>query len=231
MKNLLSKLTLTTLVGLSMAGCAVTESAQSISSEDQVEAIRVNYNKNLQPLNVVVANFENQAGYNNGAFASSNNLAREGYFALSNALTTSQYYKVLSRNEDSYRAYENNLKFGLNSANLTKGADYLISGQVVEFGRRNQGDHQLFGAIGSGKQQIAYAKVVLNLIDAQTSEIVASSQGAGQISIDQRQVLGFGNFSSYDTAQNSKVLGIAIRKAVNEMSNAVEKLHARNGGK
>ncbi len=36
-----------------------------------------------------------------------------------------------------------------------KGADYIVTGDVTEFGRKEVGDHQLFGILGRGKQQVA----------------------------------------------------------------------------
>ena len=44
-------------------------------------------------------------------------------------------------------------------AQALKGADFALTGDVVEFGRKEVGDEQLFGILGSGKQQVAYSKV------------------------------------------------------------------------
>src|SRR3546814_16053394 len=49
-------------------------------------------------------------------------------------------------------------------AQTIKGADYVITGDVSEFGRKQVGDKQLFGVLGRGKTQIAYAQVSLNEI-------------------------------------------------------------------
>ncbi|NAW45070.1 hypothetical protein FGF76_24090, partial [Salmonella sp. gx-f4] len=46
-------------------------------------------------------------------------------------------------------------------AQTLKGANYIITGDVTEFGRKEVGDNQLWGILGRGKQQIAYAKVNL----------------------------------------------------------------------
>ena len=61
-----------------------------------------------------------------------------------------------------------------------KGANYVVTGDVTEFGRKTVGDQQLFGILGRGKQQVAYAKVTLNIVNTQTSEVVYSVQGAGE---------------------------------------------------
>lgn len=103
-----------------------------------------------------------------------------------------------------------------------KGASYVITGDVTEFGRKDVGDHQLFGILGRGKSQIAYAKVALNVVNVHTSEIVYSTQGAGEYSLSNREIIGFGGTSGYDATLNGKVLDLAIREAVNNLVQAVD---------
>lgn len=103
-----------------------------------------------------------------------------------------------------------------------KGADYVVTGDVTEFGRKEVGDHQLFGILGRGKSQIAYAKVNLNIVNVQTSEVVFSSQGAGEFELSNREVIGFGGTASYDSTLNGKVLDLAIREAVNNLVAGIE---------
>jgi curli biogenesis system outer membrane secretion channel CsgG len=79
------------------------------------------------------------------------------------------------------------------------------------------GDQQLFGILGRGKTQIAYAKVTLNIVDAVTSEIVYSARGAGEYELSNREVIGFGGTAGYDATLNGKVLDLAIREAVNHL--------------
>jgi curli biogenesis system outer membrane secretion channel CsgG len=109
-----------------------------------------------------------------------------------------------------------------NLAQTIKGADYLVTGDVTEFGRKEVGDRQLFGILGHGKEQIAYAKVTLNVVNTQTSEVVYSSQGAGEYSLSNREVVGFGTTASYDFTLNGKVLDLAIREAVDNLAKAVD---------
>ena len=103
-----------------------------------------------------------------------------------------------------------------------KGADYVVTGDVTEFGRKEVGDHQLFGILGRGKSQIAYAKVNINIVNVQTSEVVFSSQGAGEFELSNREVIGFGGTASYDSTLNGKVLDLAIREAVNNLVAGIE---------
>jgi len=80
----------------------------------------------------------------------------------------------------------------------------------------------LFGILGSGKQQIAYAKVSLNVVDTTTSEVVYSVQGAGEYSLSNREIIGFGGTASYDSTLNGKVLDLAVREAVNHLVDGIE---------
>jgi curli biogenesis system outer membrane secretion channel CsgG len=79
------------------------------------------------------------------------------------------------------------------------------------------GDQQLFGILGSGKRQIAYSKVTLNVVDALTSEVVFSVQGAGEYALSNREIIGFGGSAGYDSTLNGKVLDLAIREAINRL--------------
>lgn len=203
------------LATLTLASCAVSETSTGINLQTQPSAIVHNTNPAFQPYKVAVVRFDNASNYNNGIFADANTLSKQGMQALINDMATSGYFTVMNRSAMETARYESKLA---NQNYKAIGADYIVIGSITEFGRRNQGDKQLFGIIGSGKQQVAYAKVTLNLISTKNSSIVASVAGAGQISINQRQVLGFGSQSSYDSAQNAKVLGLAIREAVNNLT-------------
>lgn len=103
-----------------------------------------------------------------------------------------------------------------------KGADFVITGDVTEFGRKEVGDQELFGILGHGKQQIAYAKVSLNVVNTSTSEVIASSQGAGEFSLSNREIIGFGGTASYDSTLNGKVLELAMREAVRHLLEQVD---------
>jgi curli biogenesis system outer membrane secretion channel CsgG len=103
------------------------------------------------------------------------------------------------------------------------GAQVAITGDVTEFGRRETGDRQLFGILGSGKTQLAYAKVALNVVDVSTSEIIHSVQGAGEYELSNRELIGFGGTAGYDATLNGKVLNLAITNAVENLVTALER--------
>jgi len=128
-------------------------------------------------------------------------------------------FRVLDRDNMAEIKQEAEIK---QQAQQLKGADYVITGDVTEFGRKEVGDTQLFGILGRGKEQVAYAKVNLNVVDISTSEVVYSVQGAGEYSLSSREVIGFGGSSSYDSTLNGKVLDLAIREAVNNLTAGVD---------
>ena len=103
-----------------------------------------------------------------------------------------------------------------------KGANYVVTGDIVEFGRKTTGDHQLFGILGRGKTQTAYSKVTLNLVNVATSEVVFTASGAGEYELSNREVIGFGGTAGYDSTLNGKVLSLAIREAVDNLAVGVE---------
>lgn len=60
------------------------------------------------------------------------------------------------------------------------------------------------------------------MVDVKTSEAVYSAQGAGEYSLSNREVVGFGSTASYDSTLNGKVLDLAIREAVDNLVGGVE---------
>ena len=105
----------------------------------------------------------------------------------------------------------------------------MITGDITEFGRKEVGDQQLFGLLGRGKTQIAYAKVTLNVVNAANSEVVYSVQGAGEYALSNREVIGFGGTASYDATLTGKVLDLAIREGVNKLVNGVDQGQWKRG--
>jgi curli biogenesis system outer membrane secretion channel CsgG len=54
-------------------------------------------------------------------------------------------------------------------------------------------------------------------VDVNTSQVVYSSQGAGEYSLNNREIVGFGGTASYDSTLNGKVLDLAMREAVHNL--------------
>ncbi|GGO65853.1 lipoprotein [Bowmanella pacifica] len=169
---------------------------------------------------ISVGKFANRSSFQNGLFA--NGIDRLGSQAKTTLITHLQQtnrFRVLDRENLDELAQEADFS-GQEKSFL--GANFVLTGDVTEFGRKEVGDKQLFGLLGKGKSQIAYAKVNLNIVDVQTSEVVYSVQGAGEYSLSNREVVGFGSTASYDATLNGKVLDLAIREAVNNLILGIE---------
>ncbi|AOA59398.1 hypothetical protein BFG52_14270 [Acinetobacter larvae] len=195
------------------AGCSTTETSRTIQSPQVTAATAPAYQGPKTP--VSIGKFDNRSSYMRGIF--SDNVDRLGGQAktiLETHLQQSGYFAVLNR--DNLSELQQEAGFNKSAQNI-RGARYVITGDVVEFGRKEVGDQQLFGILGRGKQQVAYAKVNLNILDVQTSQVVHSVQGAGEYALSAREVLGFGTTASYDSTLNGKVLDLAVREAVNHV--------------
>ena len=212
----MKKLYITLLCSGLLSACA-TESSQIIDSP-KVATYQQAYQGTKAPL--VVGKFDTRGNLGGGIFSNGNNqLVSQAKTILMTDLQQTGRFTVLDRtnmeeihSEAKYKGIQQSLK----------GARYIVTGDITEFGRKNVGDQQLFGLLGQGKTQVAYAKVTLNIVDVKTSEIVYSSQGAGEFKMSTREILGTGGYAGYDGTLNGKVLDLAIREAVNNLVNGIE---------
>lgn len=210
--------TLTVAAGLlaSLCGCA-TEDSRSLAVTKPMSASSV-YTGARKPISI--GKFDNRSSFMRGIFTDGvDRLGSQAKTILITHLQQTNRFNVLDRANMSELKQEAALS---KSTQALKGARYVITGDVTEFGRKEVGDHQLFGILGRGKSQIAYAKVALNVVDVQTSEVVYSAQGAGEYSLSNREVVGFGGTASYDSTLNGKVLDLAIREAVDALVAGVD---------
>jgi len=164
---------------------------------------------------LVVGNFQNRSSYMRGLFSDgADRLGNQAKTILKTHLQQTNRFTVLDRDNMEEIAREANLRGEKQSL---KGAQVAITGDVTEFGRRETGDVQLFGILGSGKTQLAYAKVALNVVDVITSQVIHAVQGAGEYELSNREVIGFGGTAGYDATLNGKVLNLAITNAVDNL--------------
>ncbi len=204
------------LLSLCVASCA-TETSRVITAP-QVTAATSNYNG--PRIAVSVGKFDNRSAYMNGIFADSNDrLGSQAKTILKTHLQQSRHFDVLDR-ENLAESKQEATYSGV--AQQIKGANLILTGDVTEFGRKEVGDQQLFGILGHGKSQIAYAKVAVNVVDPKTSSVVYSAQGSGEFALNNREVIGFGSTASYDSTLNGKVLDLAIREAVNKLVDGID---------
>ena len=174
--NMILKLVTATLVSLMLFGCA-TESHRSIKPET-VESYQTSYTGVRTTL--MVGNFQNKSNYMQGLFSNNTNqLGNQAKTILKTHLQQTNRFNLVDR--ENMQALEQEAKYNGVNQKIT-GAKYVVSGSVTEFGRKELGDKQLFGILGRGKQQIAYAKVSLTVIDVATTQVIYATQGAGEYS-------------------------------------------------
>lgn len=199
-----------------LGGCA-TESSTALPVQ-KVESASRPYVGVRTP--IAVGKFDNRSSYMRGVFSDGiDRLGGQAKTVLITHLQQTNRFHVLDRDNLDEIKREAGIK---SQAQRLKGADYVVTGDVTEFGRKEVGDQQLFGILGRGKSQVAYAKVALNVVNIVTSEVVFTSQGAGEYALSSREVIGFGGSSSYDSTLNGKVLDLAMREAVTNLVNGVE---------
>lgn len=196
-----------------LTGCSTVEQSRTLEVPKVAAATGPAFQGARTP--IAIGKFDNRSSFMRGIFSDGvDRLGGQSKTILISHLQQTNRFSVLDRDNLDETKHEAQLKA---AAQAIKGADFLVTGAVSEFGRKEVGDKQLFGLLGRGKQQVAYAKVTLNIVNSLTSEVVYSTQGAGEYSLSEREVLGFGSTASYDATLNGKVLDLAIREAVNAL--------------
>jgi curli biogenesis system outer membrane secretion channel CsgG len=198
-------------------GCAATETHHTVETQS-VNTYNTAYNGPRHPL--VVGKFANRSTYMNGLFSDGHDrLGSQAKTILKTHLSQTNRFDLMDRDNMNEMATEANLS-GRNQA--IEGAKYVVTGEVTEFGRKVTGDKALFGILGQGKKQAAYAKVSLNIVDVHTSKVIHSVQGAGEYILSNREILGFGSTASYDATLTGKVLNLAMIDVVNKLVTNLE---------
>jgi curli biogenesis system outer membrane secretion channel CsgG len=201
---------------LAVGGCA-TESHQAVQVEKPATAA-IAYSGPKSA--IAVGKFDNRSAYMRGLFSDGvDRLGGQAKTILIGHLQQSQRFAVMDRDNLEETAREAKIA---GRPQQLKAADFTVTGDVVEFGRKEVGDEQLFGILGSGKKQVAYSKVTLNIVDVATSQVIYSVSGAGEYALSHREVIGFGGTAGYDSTLNGKVLDLAVREAVDRLVEGLE---------
>jgi len=210
-----------------IAGCATERSQSVVVPTTAAATTRATYQGERSPISI--GKFDNRTNYLRGVFSDGvDRLGGQAKTILTSHLQQTGRFQVLDRDNLSEIAQES----GFNKqASQIKGARYVVTGDVTAFGRKVTGDQQLFGILGRGKEQTAYAKVDLNVVDVSTSEVVFSASGAGEYVLSNREIIGFGGTAGYDSTLNGKVLDLAIREAVDNLIDGIERGAWKPAGK
>ncbi|MDR2964952.1 MAG: CsgG/HfaB family protein [Treponema sp.] len=201
---------------LFLTGCA-TESSRTVAGTETQASRRV-YTGPRSP--IVVGRFENRSDFMRGIFSDGEDrLGGQAKTILVSHLNLTNRFTVLDRDNMEQALREAQIR---GTTQQLQGATHIVTGDVTEFGRREVSDTQLYGILGRGKRQVAYTKVMINIVDIRTSAIVYTVQGAGEYVLDSREIAGFGTSAGYDSTLNGKVLDLAIREAVDRLSEAID---------
>lgn len=201
---------------LLLCGCA-SESHRTVTT-NQVESAQRPYNGPRHPL--AIGKFKNTSTYLTGVFASdTDQLGSQARTILKTHLSQTNRFQLADRDNMTEIDRESQMN---GDQQALVGARFIVTGEVTEFGRKETGDKELFGILGRGKEQTAYAKVSINIVDVKTSLVVFSTQGAGEYSLSNREVLGTGSTAAYDSTLNGKVLDLAMVDAVDKLVRGLE---------
>lgn len=98
------------------------------------------------------------------------------------------------------------------------GADTLIVGSIVEFGRGDEGSRQVFKR---ERVQRAYAKVAIRLVDVRTGVAFHSATGSGEATTTTQTKLFSGTSARFDQTLTDKALSIAVEDVLEELVNTI----------
>jgi curli biogenesis system outer membrane secretion channel CsgG len=201
-----------------LAACSATEEHRTVETPT-VASYGTEYSGPRYDLSI--GRFSNNSPYLRGIFTDGpDRLGNQARTILQTHLSQTNRFNLLDR--ENVSAIEQETEFSGTTPEI-EGAEVLLTGQVTEFGRKTTGDEQLFGILGRGKEQVAYSKVSINVVDVRTSRVLYSVQGAGEYALSDREVVGFGSTSGYDSTLNGKVLNLSITDAVNKLVVALER--------
>ncbi len=166
---------------------------------------------------VAIARFTNetQSGVTFLVDDSGDRMGKQASDILSSKLAATGKFMMFERSDKDEVDAEKILA-GLKSDGVA--VDYLIIGSVSEFGRSVDSESQVFKRT---KNQRAYAKVNVRLVDVSTGRIIYSEEGAGEsISTAESKVLSKTN-AGFDQSLTDKAIAGAIESLV---SNLVENM-------
>ncbi|MCF1432196.1 MAG: CsgG/HfaB family protein [Shewanella sp.] len=171
--------------------------------------------ENFLKRKVAIARFTNETQAANSFLvdAQGDRLGKQAADILSARLAETKKFVLFERIDDALVTEESILK-GEGAGKVP--VDYLIVGSISEFGRSTE---STTGVFSRSKQQKAFAKVNIRLIDVETGAIVDAIEGAGEAITETKKTLGAGTSAGYDQSLTDKAFSQAISQMI---SNLVE---------
>lgn len=161
---------------------------------------------------VAIARFSNETRYGRSLLTDSagDPLGKQASDILAAYLTQTGKFLVMERQDIAKVEGEQARAAGGGAV----GADVLIIGSIVEFGRSEDGKQGLFN---SGRVQRAHAKVAIRLVDVRTGLVFHSATGDGEATTETKLVLGMGSTSAFDGTITDKAISVAVEDMLEEL--------------
>ncbi len=166
---------------------------------------------------VAIGRFTNETRYGQTLLRDSDldPLGKQAADILAAYLVQSGAFIVLERTDANEVLKEQDV--GGDSSGLI-GADTLIVGSIVEFGRADEGERAVFKR---ERTQKAYAKVAIRLVDVRTGVAFHSATGSGEATTTTKTLLFSGTSARYDGTLTDKALSVAIEDVLEELVNTM----------
>jgi len=168
---------------------------------------------------IAVSRFTNETNYGKGLLTdytrddNADPLGKQASDILSAYLAQTERFIVLER-YDLKKIREEQELAGIQTQAV--GADTLIVGSIVEYGRAVDGTR---GFATKRKRQRVHAKVAIRLVDVRTGQVIYSATGAGEATTESKTTLGLGSRAGYDASLSDKAISAAIEDVIEELIN------------
>lgn len=181
--------------------------AASVQGEDEVTVKR----------RVAIGRFTNETRYGQTLLRDSDldPLGKQAADIMAAYLVQTGVFVVLERTDISEILKEQRVS---GESNNLIGADTLVVGSIVEFGRAEEGSRAVFKR---ERTQKAYAKVAIRLVDVSTGVAFHSATGSGEATTTTKTKLFSGTSARFDQTLTDKALSIAIEDVLEELVNTI----------
>lgn len=204
-----------------LAGCEAPQESHRTIDSQRVQGAYSPYAGARVPL--AIGKVWNKSKYMSGIFSEGKDqLGMQARHILKTHLTDTGRFAVMERANLDELARESQLAGQV--AQLRAG-EYVITGGVTEFGRRDVGTVGLGGIVSRSRAQQVYTKVQFSVVDVRTGQVLHAVQGAGEYQLKNEHVLGFGSEASYDATLTDRVLNLAVIEAVQKLTALVDSGH------
>ncbi len=162
---------------------------------------------------VAIARFSNETKSGNSFLVNKDGdrLGKQASDILSARLTESGKFLMFERIDSDKMSTEQMLA-GMSESGIS--VDYLIVGSVSEFGRSTTSDTGFFSR---SKEQKAFAKVNVRLVEVSTGRIIHAEEGAGEASVDTKTTFGVGLSAGFDKSISDKAISAAISQLITNL--------------